>query len=411
VNGAPTGGVRLPTGRQLTTELIAADLIEPAEPTPKLRRLARHVLAPAGVYLAVRLVGVAILSVLAAVHDRNLLDVLKAWDGDWYLSIARDGYAVNFTGKVDAAGHFNSATTLAFFPGYPLVIGMLGRLTETASPLVGVFASLIAGLVAAYGVARLPKDRRVGLITVALFASTPMAVTLSMVYSEALFSALAAWTLVGVMERRWWLAASCCAAAGLVRPSAGVLILIVLVAVIVYGHTPKAWLAAAVCPLGLVAWLAWVANRTGSLTGWFEVQKAGWGTAFDFGANTWQFVRTVLTTDASVMETANMFVVLGAIALCVIGMGVIGVGVSGARRKLPWPLIAYGIGLVVMTAGSSGVTYSKMRLLVPAFTLLIPVAIGLARRRNGTVLAVLVASALVSGWIGAYALTGWKYAI
>jgi hypothetical protein len=109
----------------------------------------------------------------------------------------------------------------------------------------------------------------------------------------------------------------------------------------------------------------------------------------------------VLTGDSSVMETANVVVVLGAVVLCVLSV----------LRRQPWPLVAYGIGLVVMTVGSSGVTYSKMRLLVPAFTLLIPVAIGLAQRRNGTVLAVLVASALVSGWIGAYALTGWKYAI
>jgi len=382
----------------LQTELLAET---PAEQTPLVERLARHVLAPAGVYLAVRLVGVAILGVLAAVHDRNLLDVLKAWDGDWYLSIARDGYATTGLGKVDAAGNFTPDTTMAFFPGYPLVIAMLGRLTTTALPLVGVAASLIAGLAAAYGIVRLPRERKVGLITVALFAATPMAVTLSMVYSEALFSALAAWTLVGVMRRRWWLASLCCAAAGLVRPSSGVLIVIVVVAVIMYGRTPKAWLAAAVCPLGLVGFLAWVADRTGSLTGWFEVQKAGWGTAFDFGANTVEFFRYVLTGDTSVMETTNMVVVLGAIVLCVLAV----------LRKQPWPLIAYGIGLVVMTAGSSGVTYSKMRLLVPAFTLLIPVAIGLASRRNGTVLAVLVASALVSGWIGAYALTAWKYAI
>ena len=33
--------------------------------------------------------------------------------------------------------------------------------------------------------------------------------------------------------------------------------------------------------------------------------------------------------------------------------------------------------MVAMTIGSSGVTYSKMRLLVPAVTLLIPVAAGL----------------------------------
>ncbi|MFC0435195.1 hypothetical protein [Kutzneria buriramensis] len=380
----------------MTTELLDA-----APTTPPVERLTRHVLAPAGVYLAVRVVGLAILGVLAAVHDKSLVDVLKAWDGDWYLSIARDGYATSDFGMVDAAGHFTPNTTLAFFPGYPLVIAMLGRLTNTALPLVGVAASLIAGLFAAYGIVRLPKDRRVGLITVALFAATPMAVTLSMVYSEALFSALAAWALVGVMERRWWLAASCCAAAGLVRPSAGVLIIIVVVAVIIYGQSAKAWLAAAVCPLGLVAFLAWVADRTGSLTGWFEVQKAGWGTAFDFGANTLDFFRYVLTGDASVMETTNVLVILGALVLCVLGV----------LRKQPWPLIAYGIGLVVMTAGSSGVTYSKMRLLVPAFTLLIPVAVGLAKRRNTTVLTVLGACALVSGWIGAYALTGWHYAI
>ena len=383
----------------MPTELIAETATE--IPAAKKIPLAHHVLAPAAVYLAVRVVGVAILGVLAVVHDRNLLDVLKAWDGDWYLSIARDGYATTGLGKVDAAGNFTPDTTMAFFPGYPLVIAMLSRLTATALPLVGVAVSLIAGVAAAYGIVRLPRDRKVGLISIALFAATPMAVTLSMVYSEALFSALAVWTLVGVMERRWWLASLCCVAAGLVRPSAGVLIVIVVVAVVMYGRTAAAWVAAAVCPLGLVGFLAWVANRTGSVTGWFEVQKAGWGTAFDFGANTWQFIRYVLTRDTSVMETANMLVVLGAIVLCVLAV----------LRKQPWPLVAYGIGLVVMTAGSSGVTYSKMRLLVPAFTLLIPVAIGLARRRNGTVLAVLVASALVSGWIGAYALTAWKYAI
>jgi hypothetical protein len=52
-----------------------------------------------------------------------------------------------------------------------------------------------------------------------------------------------------------------------------------------------------------------------------------------------------------------------------------------------------------------------MRLLVPAVTLLIPVAAGLARRRPGTVLAVLAVAALASGWFGAYALTDWRYAI
>jgi hypothetical protein len=367
----------------------------------RIEPLTRHVLAPAGVYLAVRLVGLVVLAILAATHDRALVDVLKSWDGDWYLNIAENGYARGEKDLVDAAGNFSQNTTLAFFPGYPLLIALVGALTATSLPYAGLLVSLVAGVVAAYGITRLADDRRTGLVLVGLFASTPMAVTLSMVYSEALFSALAAWALVGVRERRWWPAALCCVGAGLVRPSAAVLILIVVVAVLLYGRTPRAVFAAVVCPLGLAGFLLFAAERTGDLFGWFALQEAGWGTAFDGGVGTGEFVGHVLTSDTSLMETANALVVLGALVLCVVVV----------VRRMPWPLAVYGIGLFVMTAGSSGVTYSKMRLLVPAFTLLLPVAAGLAQRRTGTVLAVLSATALTSGWFGGYALTAWPYAI
>lgn len=366
-----------------------------------MERLTRHVLAPAGVYLAVRVVGLLVLTVLAATHDRTLLDVLTSWDGDWYLTIAEHGYAPAGDGLVDAAGNFTSNTKLAFFPGYPMLVALVGGLTVIPLPLAGLTISLAAGVVAAYGITRLAGDRRVGLVCVALFASTPMAVTLSMFYSEALFSACAAWALVGVMERRWWLAALCCVGAGLVRPSAGVLIAIVVLAVLLHGRTSRGMFAAIVCPLGLGGFLLFVADRTGSLFGWFELQLAGWGTGFDGGRVTGEFVGKVLTSDAPLMETANVLVILGALVLCVVTV----------VHRMPWPLVVYGIGLFVMTAGSSGVTYSKMRLLVPAFTLLLPVAVGLARRRTSTVLAVLAATAVTSGWFGGYALTAWRYAI
>jgi hypothetical protein len=54
---------------------------------------------------------------------------------------------------------------------------------------------------------------------------------------------------------------------------------------------------------------------------------------------------------------------------------------------------------------------AKLRLLLPAFVLLLPVASGLARRRPGTAVAVVVAAALASGWFGGYALTIWRYGI
>jgi hypothetical protein len=79
--------------------------------------------------------------------------------------------------------------------------------------------------------------------------------------------------------------------------------------------------------------------------------------------------------------------------------------------RLPWPLLVYGALVLVIVWGSEGLAHAKLRLLLPAFTLLLPVAIGLARRRTGTAVAVVLAAALASAWYGGYALTIWRYGI
>lgn len=363
---------------------------------------------PGTVFVAVRLVGVLILAGIGAAHGRSLVDTLNSWDGHWYLRIAATGYSALSAG-VDANGHTAVDTTMAFFPGYSIMIDLLAALTNLAPVAAGLLISAVAGIAAAYGVERLCTALRypqwTGLICVALLAATPMSVTLSMVYTEAMFTALAVWTLVGIVNRNWLLAACCCGFAGLVRPSAAVLVAVLgialVVAVVRKRNHPAVLLYALPGASGLVGYYAFVVSRTDNLAGWFVLQKAGWGTAFDFGKDSADFVWQVLTSDAPLMETANVVTMFGAVALVVIAL----------RERLPWPLAAYGIGIVVMTIGSSGVTYSKMRLLVPAITLLIPVAAGLARRRPGTVIAVVAVAALVSGWVGAYALTDWHYAI
>jgi hypothetical protein len=366
-------------------------------------------LVPAAAYVGTRLVGLVVLQVLAAVHHRDLVDVLRSWDGDWFVSISQHGYDSTGSNHMDANGNRASATSMAFFPGYPFLIGLVNSLTAVDPALAGLAISLAAGVAASYGITRLcanlPVPAGTGLICVVLFACSPMSVTLSMVYTEALFCALAVWALVGVLERRWWLAALCCAAAGLVRPTAGVLIVVVCTAVVLAVVRKRApWHALLVLPVclsGFGFYFGWVSARTGTLTGWFELQRAGWGTAFDGGQSTLVFLAEVFTSDSSVMETANVLVMLGALTLAVVTVA----------RRLPWPVVWYGIGVLVMTMGSSGITYSKMRLLVPAFTLLIPLATGLAKRRPTTVAAVLAGCALLGGWIGGYALTGWRYAI
>ncbi len=87
--------------------------------------------------------------------------------------------------------------------------------------------------------------------------------------------------------------------------------------------------------------------------------------------------------------------------------------VAGCSPRSPRPgwwllagLCALAAGLVRRRPAALEATAA-----VPAFTLLLPVAIGLARRRIGTAVAVVLAAALGSGWFGGYALTIWHYGI
>ena len=85
--------------------------------------------------------------------------------------------------------------------------------------------------------------------------------------------------------------------------------------------------------------------------------------------------------------------------------------VVAVRMRLPWPLLVYAAAVLATVWLSDGQIHSRVRLLVPAFPLLLPVAVGLARRRTSTAVAVVVAAALASAWFGGYTLTIWRYAI
>ncbi|MET0132971.1 MAG: hypothetical protein ABW215_05190 [Kibdelosporangium sp.] len=362
-----------------------------------------------GIFVLVRLSGLAILAILAESHDRDLFDLLKAWDGDWYLAIAENGYDNVPDRFVDASGHRTPTTPLAFFPLYPMLIRVVAPVTGSDALAAALLIGLIAGCVAACGIFRIAQivdpRQKTGLLLVALWAGAPMAITLSMAYAEALFTALVAWALVGVLERRWILAGLCSLASGLIRPTASVLVGIVVVAAIVaVFRRQQAWQAvvgAILAPIGLFGWWGYVAGQTGSLTGWFEIQRTGWLSQFDGGQQTLEFFGETLKSGNSVLEVVTVLAVLASLVLTLLLM----------RSRVPWPLQAYGAGTVFLVIGTAGVTYSKIRFLLPGVPLLIPVAHGLANRRTSTMIGVVAAYVLIFGWFSGYALTGWKFAI
>lgn len=412
-------------GEQTTEPVAHADLPEqavdaPGPSTPESApadtgvrwgtgRRVLWALAPGLAFLAVREIGLLVLSWLAPANNTTVTSALTSWDGQWYLGIAAGGYAHVPGSMTDAFGHRTATTPLAFFPGYPWLVRLAGDLPGVGLVAAAFTVTLVCGVVCAYGLARLARDaggnRTVGLVLVVLFAASPMAVSLSMTYSEALFCALAAWSLVGVLEGNWLLAGLAAAGTGLVRPTAAALVATVLIAAVVAivrrrdGFWP--WLGLVTAPAGLLGYLGYVAHRTGHLTGWFQLQERGWNSRFDGGVASVRFAIQVLTTGRSVLEVVTVAVLLVAIALVVVCV----------RQRLAWPLTLYGALVLAMDLGANGLMNSKARLLLPAFTLLVPVAVGLARRRPGTVVAVLAGATVASAWFGAYAITAWPYAI
>ncbi len=367
-------------------------------------------LAPAAVYLAVRGVGLVVLAIMAAHDGTTLVERLTSWDGAWLLSIARHGYTDLPADHVDAFGNRTPVTPYGFFPGYPLLVSAVGSLTGGDLVAAGLVVSLVAGIGSAYGLTALAAavpggSRRAGLALVALFAAMPMGVVLSMAYTEALFCALAVWALVGVLREDWLLAGVCAFGAGLVRPTgnavAAAVVLAALAAVVARRGGWRPWAGALLAGAGILGYLAYVGVQAGSWDGWFRIQREGWGWYFDGGRGTADFVAGVLGGGDRLFDVVVVAALIATIVLFVIC----------AAMRLPWPLLVYALVVLVTVWGTEGLMNAKLRLLVPAFVLLVPVAIGLARRRTSTVVAVLTGLALASAWYGGYALTIWPYAV
>lgn len=370
-------------------------------------------LAPALVYLTIRQVSLLALAWMSAAQGTGPGKALTSWDGAWFLGVAAGGYGGVPAELVDGFGMRTPQTSLAFFPGYPALVAGVSALSGAGLTASALAISAGAGVAAAYGLVRLAEtvphgSRRAGLVLVALFAAAPMSIVLSMAYSEALFCALAVWCLVALLRRQWLLAGVCSAAAGLVRPTAAALIAAVtlagVVAVLRDNQGWRPWVAVLFAPSGLLGYLAFVADRTGRWDGWFALQRQGWDSAFDGGRATLRFTRQVLTTAPSVLEVTTVWLLAGALVLLVLAA-------LEWRGGPAWPLLVYAVVVLALDLGSNGVMNSKARLLLPAFVLLLPVAIGLARRRPMMLACTLATLAAFSAWFGSYALTVWPYAI
>jgi hypothetical protein len=377
-----------------------------------LRRAAPALLG----YAAVRGLGLIALALWSAARDKSAYTLLTArWDALWYTRVAELGYGYEVR-LANGDVHSN----LAFFPLLP----WLERLVAAVSPLSyadgGFLVSLVASLAAAWGIFAVADHvygRRAGVCAVLLWAVLPVGIVQSMAYSESLFTALAAWSLYAVLTGRWVTAGTLALLAGLTRPVGVAVVAAVWVAGIAAfarerragpsaqergdtdGPGPRARraLGMLLAPLGTAGYVLWVGHHTGKgPLGYLDVQ-AGWRNGFDGGYAFARFVAEKFTSFPSALAGAGLIVGVAS---------VVWLYVVGVRQRQPLPLLVYTGVVTALALCASSYFGSKPRLLMPAFPLLLPLALALARphlRRSALVLGpVAVASAVY----GAFWLNG-----
>ncbi|WP_314611829.1 mannosyltransferase family protein [Streptomyces stackebrandtii] len=367
----------------------------PPDRPRRLTHLSRPAVIALGGYALTRLIGLAVLAIAAAATGKDGLHRLKGrWDSVWYVRVAEHGYGYEVT-----LPNGDVHPDLAFFPLLPALERGLSAVLPIDAATAGLAVSWTAGLAAAVGIYKCGAHvagERTGILLAVLWGVYPTAFVQSMAYTETLFTALAAWSLYAVLRGRWILAGALCAVAGLTRPTAVALIaalgITALVTLVRDRRLPLRTVAGVLlAPLGWLAYIAYVGVREQSPTAYFDVQAA-WGNSIDGGVALARFIAG-LPWPAALGLCAALALLGWLVALCV-------------RQKQPLPLLVYTIGVVFVSLVGAAYFGSRPRLMMPAFGLLLPPAVALARLRTRTALPVLAGLALASAVYGAFTLLG-----
>lgn len=330
------------------------------------------------------------------------------WDSVWYLQIAHAGYF--------------SQQSSGMFPLYPLLI-RTGALVFHSELLVGLAISLVSMTIALHLLERLVRldfTEATARTTVLLVAFFPVAFFLSAAYTESLYLLVSVGAVYAARRERWAVAGVCGGLAAATR-SDGILVLVPLALIYLYGprahallpgtstwwkprypiRPSVAWLA--LVPVGLLTYLAYLGIAHGQAFATYYAQKHYWHHQFagPFGGVVQAIVgvpddvRRVLTGTGMhvgpgdpITWNAHDLIDLGFVAFAAIGT-------IAAWRRVPFAYFAYTV--VLLAFDLSFPTHEEPLQSISRYTLVIfPVFIGwalLLERRPRVTLAVLGTSA------------------
>ena len=348
-------------------------------------------------FIAIKALALVVIAITADSQGSSLTKIFSRWDAQWYRRIAQDGYGYSVT-TIDG----RVLSDYAFFPLYPTLERWLHSATSLSYINSGLAISAISSIFAALGIFLLVEraiGSKVAFYTVILWAGLPIAAVQTLAYSESFFTALAAWALYFLLKRQWLAAGLLALLAGLTRPTAIAIIVAVMVAALIElqkrRRDKNAFIALLIAPLGMIGYIYWVGMQLDGWNSYFEVTK-GWGNGLDGGQAFASWI-TDFFNDGQPIVGLVILLAISALFLLLWSLW---------RKSVPAPVFIYTLALVLISLATSGYFGSKPRYLLPAFPILIPIAIWISKKRRPQRV-ILLAAVLISSLIyGSIWLTG-----
>lgn len=215
------------------------------------------------------------------------------WDANHYVTIAKNGYV--------SSG--DDTVLIAFFPLYPAILGIFGRIFSEyyITGSVISFACFVFAGFFLYKLARIDHGEKAAFRTLKYFMLFPTAFFATIPYTEGMFLLITAAALYCIRKHKFWLAGVLGILAATCR-SVGVLIALPLIleianSIYVDKFDKKFWLTlikkcgpAIIVPIGTLLYLLINLMVLGNPLAFMQIQKEHWNQGFGTLFNTVKYI-------------------------------------------------------------------------------------------------------------------------
>ena len=314
----------------------------------------------------------------------GIIEALTSWDGQWYFSLVRHGYPRSVPPLITYA---QPEARAAFFPLFPWLVRAVNVVLPGNDVAAALFVNVLLGAVFVLLVGALARawtggqHAKKAMMIAALY---PGSFVLSFAYSEALFLALAAASMLAWHKQRYLIAGLLAALATASRPNAVALVAAYMVGSLLLILRDRVWrslITVFMAPLGFIVAQGYIAWRANEARVWMRVQSEAWGEGASFGGTA---VRRVVKFFLHPLSSPSNVITVLALLSLVIGFAAL------TRTRLPAYAIVYSTVITFLMLLPETVT-ARPRFVYSAFPLMIAVVAAWPKRWNDELWAIFMA--------------------